>query len=119
MAEAPAVADAVDEDPTGEAPSVRQARGLADEGEVVEAVVQRMDLEDRDYMALSEDEGSDDEDDVDQQAVPSDWNTYQFDNLVVNEGSCVPCEYDQRGVRQGAMYKCKEVVQEAVKFWAL
>ena len=45
-------------------------------------------------MALSEDEGSDDEDDVDQQAVPSEWNTYQFDNLVVNEGSRVPWEYD-------------------------
>ena len=28
-------------------------------------------------------------------------------------------EYDQSEVRQGAMYKCKEAVQEAVKFWAL
>ena len=76
MAEAPKVADAVDEDPAEVAPSVRQASGLADEGEEVEAIVQRMDLKDRDYMALSEDQRSDDEDDVDQQAVPSDWNTY-------------------------------------------
>ena len=65
MAEAPGVTDAVDEDLAEVAPSVRQASGLADEGEEVEAVVQRMDLEDRDYMALSEDEGSHDEDDVD------------------------------------------------------
>ena len=119
MAEAPGVADAVDEDHAEVAPSVRQASGLADEGEELEALVQRMDLEDQDYMALSEDEGSDDEDDVDQQAVPSEWNTYQFDNLVVNEGSRVPWEYDQSEVRLGAMYKCKEAVQDAVKFWAL
>ena len=99
--------------------SVRQASGLADKGEELEAFVQRMDLEDQDYMALSEDESSDDEDGVDQQAVPSEWNTYQFDNLVVNEGSRVPREYDQGEVRQGDMYKCKEAVQEAVKFWAL
>ena len=65
---------------------------------------------------MSEDEGSDDEDDVDQQAVPSEWNTYQFNNLVVNEGSRVPWEYNQSEVRLGAMYKCKEVVHDAVKF---
>ena len=44
-------------------------------------------------MALSEDEGSDDEDAVGQQAVPSEWNIYQFDNLIVNEGSRVLWEY--------------------------
>ena len=66
MADGPRVADAVDEDPTEVAPSVRQASGLADEGEELEAVVQRMDLHDRDYMALLVDEGSDDEDDMDQ-----------------------------------------------------
>ena len=99
IAEAPGVTDAVDEDPAEVAPTAMQATGLADEGEEVEAVVQRMDLEDRDYMALSEDEGSDDEDEVDEQAVPSDWNTYQFDNLVVNEDSRVPWEYNQNEVR--------------------
>ena len=45
-------------------PSIRQASWLADEGEELEAIVQRMDLEDQDYNELSEDEGSDDEDDV-------------------------------------------------------
>nr|ADB85343.1 putative transposon protein [Phyllostachys edulis] len=119
MAEAPKVVDAVDEDPVEVAPTVRQVTGLADEGEEMEAVVNRMDLEDRDYMALSEDEGSDDEDDVDQQVVPSNWNIYQFENLVVNESPRVPWEYDQSEVRLGAMYKCKEVVQDTVKFWAL
>ena len=52
----PRVVDAVDEDPTEGAPSVRKASGLADVGEELEALVQRMDLEDWDYMALSEDE---------------------------------------------------------------
>ena len=75
MAEGPRVADAVDEDPVEGAPSVRKASGLADEGEELEALVQRMDLEDQDNMALSEHEGSDDEYAVEQQVVPSEWNT--------------------------------------------
>ena len=66
MAEGSGVADAVDEDRVEGAPSVRQASGIADEGEELEALVQRMDLEDRDYMALSEEEGSDDVDAVKQ-----------------------------------------------------
>ena len=51
-------------------------------------------------MALLEDEGSDDENVVEQQMIPSEWNTYQFDNLVVNKGSRVPWEYHQSEVRQ-------------------
>lgn len=86
----PGVADVVDEDSAEVAPSVRQATGLADEDEELEVLVERMDLEDREYMTLSKDEGSEDEDDVDQQAVPSEWNTYQFNSLIVNEGSRVP-----------------------------
>ena len=46
MAEAPRVADVVDEDPAEVAPSIRQASGLADEGEEVEAVGQRTNLKD-------------------------------------------------------------------------
>lgn len=65
MAEVPGVANAVDEDPVEIAPLVRQTSGIADEGEEVEAIVQRMDLKDQDYMALSEDKGFNDEDDVD------------------------------------------------------
>lgn len=83
------------------APLVKQTSGLADEGGELKALVQRMDLEDQDYMTLSEDEESNDEDTMDNQAVSSEWNTYKFNNLVVNEGSRVPC---------------KEAVQEAVKF---
>ena len=45
-----------------------------------------MELENRDYKALSEDEASDDEDGGEQQVVPSEWDTYQFDNLIMDEG---------------------------------
>ena len=66
VAEAHRVADVVDEGPAELAPLVRQTTRLADDGEELEVIVQRMDLEDWDYMALSENEGSDDEDGVDQ-----------------------------------------------------
>lgn len=67
---------------------------------------------------MSEDEGSD-EDYVEELAIPSEWNTYQFDNIIVDKGFRVPWEYDQNEIRQRAISKCKEVVQEAVKFWVL
>ena len=46
MAEGPGVVDAVDEDRVEGAPSVKQTSRLVDEGKELEALVQRMDLED-------------------------------------------------------------------------
>ena len=65
MAKDPRVVDAVNEDPAEGAPSIRQASGFTSEGEELEALAQRIDLEDQDYVALSE-EGSDNEDAVEQ-----------------------------------------------------
>lgn len=55
---------------------VREANWIADEDEKIEALVQRMALEDPNYEALSEDEGSDDKDGREQQAISSEWNMY-------------------------------------------
>ena len=55
MVEGPGVAHAVDENPVEVAHSVRQASELADESVELEALVPRMDLEDRVYMASGAD----------------------------------------------------------------
>lgn len=62
MAEGWEVDNVADEDGVEEASLAREACGIADEGEKIEVLIERMVLEDRDYVALSEDEGLDDED---------------------------------------------------------
>lgn len=59
--------------PMGEA---QEATCVADEGEQIEALVEWMELGDRDYKALFDNEGSGDEQGGGDHAIPLEWNTY-------------------------------------------
>lgn len=66
---------------------------VTDKGEHIKAtkvLVEQMRMEDRDYEAISDGSGSDDEKGGGDQTIPTEWNTYQFGNLVVNEDNQVP-----------------------------
>lgn len=63
------VTNVADENGIEEAPLVQEVSGIVDECEDVKALVERMTIEDQNYEALLEDEGSDDEHGEEQQTV--------------------------------------------------
>ena len=93
-----------------------EPRGEADEGERIEQVVQQMMTDDMEHHDLPETDSSDEEDAV---PVPAEWSNPNFGNMVVSEGYSVPWEYHENEVTEGALYKNKDDVRDAVKYWSL
>lgn len=93
-----------------------EPNGEADEGERMEHIVEEMRREDLEHHDLSETDSSDEEDGV---AVPAEWNDRRFEKLQINEGYSEPWEYHENEVTEGAIYKDKDDVKDAVKYWAL
>ncbi|WVZ64946.1 hypothetical protein U9M48_014388 [Paspalum notatum var. saurae] len=66
---------------------------------------------------VRDDDDSDHEDDRPVQ-VPSQWNNYDYSQLLVNEGETVPWEYSENEVSVGAIYHSKIELKEAVQRWS-
>lgn len=90
--------------------------GEADEGERIEYLVDEMRVEDVEQQNVPETDSSDEEDGV---PVSAEWNNRNFRNVTISEGYSVPWEYHENEVTEGAIYKDKDVVQDAVKYWSL
>jgi MULE transposase domain/Domain of unknown function (DUF1979)/MuDR family transposase len=107
--------------------SRHEARGTADEGEIIPGIVEQM--EEEDLLAAADDEGeSSDEDDgsvparpstTDDDSVPACWRSTGFGNPVVSDGPGREWEYRQNEIVQGAKYPSIEDVREAVKLWSV
>ena len=90
--------------------------GEADEGERIPQLVNQMRMDDMEYENLSNSDSSDEEGG---EPIPGEWNQMNFSNLVVNEGYSVPWDYHENEVMEGAVYKNKDAVRDAVKYWSL
>ncbi|XP_040379866.1 uncharacterized protein LOC121054425 [Oryza brachyantha] len=70
----------------------------------------------------SDNERVDDEESTDEECVdvyPSEWSNEDFSGLQIREGHHVPWEYKENEVIQGARYRDKEDLTEAVKQWTI
>ena len=92
-----------------------QAQGVADEGEVLQSIVQQMHNEDVEAAAMDEHENSSNE----EFHVPSEWANTGFGNPMVAEQRDQEYEYRENEVVQGARYLRCEDVKDAVKRWAV
>ena len=90
--------------------------GQADEGEHIEHIVEEMAMEDMENENISETDSSEDENEI---PVPLEWKSNSFKNLMINEGNSVPWEYHDNELVEGGMYKDKDEVMSAVKYWSL
>ena len=77
-----------------EAAGVAQAEGVADEGEILPAIVQQMQTEDMEAAQMEEHEYSSDED----YPVPSEWINPRFGNPMVVDSKEQECEYRENEV---------------------
>jgi hypothetical protein len=67
------------------------------------------------YERALKDDSSDDED---ESIVPSDWESYDFSQLIVTPGVSVAWEYRENEVSEGALYANSEELKDAVKRWS-
>nr|ABA97178.2 transposon protein, putative, Mutator sub-class [Oryza sativa Japonica Group] len=86
-----------------------QPGGVADEGETVGAIVDKMEREDSDNERVEEGDSSDDETDIN----PEEWASEDFSGLIVSEEDSVRWEYKENEVIQGAIYSKAEDMKEA------
>jgi len=84
---------------------------VADEGEVLQSIVQQMHNEDVEAAAMDEHENSSDE----EFSVPSEWANTGFGNPMVAEHRDQKYEYRENEVVQGASYSSSGDVKDAVK----
>jgi hypothetical protein len=83
---------------------------VADEGENIPRIVEQLRDEDRELdEAMNADSSDDDED------VPEEWVSSDFSHLVVDEGPSVPWDCRENEVVQGARYHSIDEVKESVK----
>jgi hypothetical protein len=93
-----------------------EAEGLADEGERIPGIVERMNNEDHLVQQIEENGDSSDDEEA---PVPASWRDPGFGNPVVQDGRRREWEYRANEVVQGAKYATIEQVREAVKLWSL
>jgi hypothetical protein len=83
---------------------------VADEGENIPRIVEQLRDEERELdEAMNADSSDDDED------VPEEWVSSDFSHLVVKEGPSVPWDCRENEVIQSARYHSIDEVKEAVK----
>jgi hypothetical protein len=87
---------------------------VADEGKNIPFIVEQLQDEERELDEAMNADSSDDDDDVPEESVSSD-----FSHLVVDDGSSVPLDCRENEIVQGARYHSIEEVKEAVKCWSL
>jgi hypothetical protein len=87
---------------------------VADEGENVPFIFEQLQDEERELDETMNADSSDDDEDV-----PEEWVSSDFSHLVVDEGSSVPSDCRENEVVQGARYHSIDEVKEAVKYWSL
>jgi hypothetical protein len=87
---------------------------VANEGENIPLIVEQLQDEERELDEAINADSSDDDDDV-----PQDWVSSDFSHLVVDDGSCWPSDCRENENIQGARYHSIEEVKEAVKCWSL
>jgi hypothetical protein len=87
---------------------------VADEGENIPFIVEQLQDEERELDEAMNADSSDDDDDV-----PQDWVSSDFSHLVVDDGSSWPSDCRENEIIQGARYHSIEEVKEAVKCWSL
>jgi hypothetical protein len=87
---------------------------VADEGENIPFIVEQLQDEERELDEAMNADSSDDNEDVPEELVSSD-----FSHVVVDEGSSVPSDYKENEVVQGARYHSIDEVKKAVKCWFL
>ena len=88
--------------------------GMADEGEMIEGLVNHMEREDEENEEDVDDESSDED-----TPMPSELTNQDFSRLVISEGYHVSWEYKENEVIQGAHYANIEDLKEAVKRYAI
>jgi hypothetical protein len=87
---------------------------VADEGENIPFIVEQLQDEEHELDEAMNADSSDDDDDV-----PQDWVSSDFSHLVVDDGSSWPSDCRKNEIIQGARYHSIEEVKEAVKCWSL
>ncbi|PVH64713.1 hypothetical protein PAHAL_2G340000 [Panicum hallii] len=102
------------EKPNIEAGGTAAPQCVADEGENIPGIVQQLRDEDRELdEAMNADSSDDDED------VPEEWVSSDFSHLVIDERPSVPWDCRKNEVVQDARYQSIDEVKEAVKCWSL
>jgi hypothetical protein len=97
-----------------EAGGTAASQCVADEGENIPFIVEQLQDEERELDEAMNADSSDDDDDV-----PEEWVSSDFSHLVVDDGSSVPSDCKENEIVQGARYHSIEKVKEAVKCWSL
>jgi hypothetical protein len=87
---------------------------VADEGENIPFIVEQLQDEKCELDEAMNADSSDDDDDV-----PEEWVSSDFSHLVVDDGSSGPSDCRENEIVQGARYHSIEEVKEAVKCWSL
>jgi hypothetical protein len=102
------------EEPNIKAGGTAAPQYVADEGENIPFIVEQLQDKKRELdEAMNADSSDDDKD------VPEEWVSSDFRHLVVDEGSSVPWDCRENEVVQGARYHSIDEVKEAVKCWSL
>jgi hypothetical protein len=102
------------EEPNIEAGGTAASQCMADEGENIPRIVEQLRDEERELdEAMNADSSDDDED------VPEEWVSSDFSHLVVDEGPSVLWDCKENEVVQGTRYHSIDEVKEAVKCWSL
>ncbi|PUZ38835.1 hypothetical protein GQ55_9G228000 [Panicum hallii var. hallii] len=97
------------EEPNIEVGGTAAPQCVADEGENIPRIVEQ--LRDKDCEldeAMNADSSDDDED------VPEEWVSSDFSHLIIDEGPCVPWDCNENEVVQGTRYHSIDEVKEAV-----
>ena len=117
MNEEEAEAEEVEEDdkPVGHGTQA-EPEGVADEGERIPRIVERMEEEDRGALEMDEVEDYSDDEGY---TVLAKWKERGFGNPVIQDGKHEDREYRANEVVQGAKYKSIDEVKEAVKRWSV
>jgi len=88
----------------------------ADQGELDEAIVDEMEVDDEEYRTFvaGRDTQLLDNDDT----VPEDWGNFDMDGLTVNDGHDSNLVYNQIEIQSGQLFHDKKHLQHAVKKWS-
>jgi hypothetical protein len=102
------------EEPNIEVGGTAAPQYVADEGENIPRIVEQLRDEDHEFdEAMNADSSDDDKD------VPEEWVSSDFSHLVIDKGSSVPSDCRENEVVQSARYQSIDDVKEAVKCWSL
>ncbi|PUZ55755.1 hypothetical protein GQ55_5G237900 [Panicum hallii var. hallii] len=102
------------EKPNIEAGGTATPQCVADKGENISRIVEQLRDEERELDETINADLSDDDEDV-----PEEWVSSDFSHLIVDEGPSVPWNCRKNKVVQGARYHSIDEVKEAVKCWFL